>query len=147
MAKHKLPHPFSWYYKSFEVEGKCPFCGSETVYSTRNNDALFCRHYACYVSVYDCESYMSGKNDKSDNIRSGCEACSLEPVKYCPIEKTSIYPSDCEKVTNPRCETCKSIIIDLPNQGELRSELVWVCDDCQKVVDFANLKVSDKFSS
>ena len=136
----KLPHPFSWYYKSFAIEGKCPFCGSITVYNTRNNDVVFCRHYQCYVSLYDCESFGD---------EGGCKACSWEPNVFCPIKKTSIIVLDCkeEKEHNPFCQTCKSIEIFIPSQAELTSDLVYVCDDCDKGVDFAKQKTFEKFKS
>lgn len=141
MSKHKLPRPFNWYYKSFEIKGECPFCKSDSIYSTRNNDVVFCRHYQCYVSTYDCESQMGEEGE------GGCKACSLEPSIFCPIEKTSISTIDCQEKNEPFCKTCKSIQISLPTQGELTSDLVWVCDDCQKIVDFTNQKVSEMFKS
>jgi len=141
MSGYKLPHPFSWYYRSFEVDCKCPFCKSETIYSTRNNDVIFCRHYGCYVSLYDCESQFSEDGEGE----GGCKYCSSEPSRFCPIEKTSISSYDCEDKGHPYCKTCKSQEIFLPTQGELTSDLVWVCDDCQKVVDFTHQRVSNMF--
>jgi len=139
----KLPHPFNWYYKSFIVENKCPFCGSEHVYNSRDNDVVFCRHYQSYVSLYDCGASMG-----EDAGAGGCKACQLEPNFFCPIEKTSIHTIDCRKESNPEpfCQKCKPVKIMIPYQAELTSELVCVCDDCDKGVDFAKRKTFEKFS-
>ena len=134
----KLPHPFNWYYKSFIVESKCPFCGSEVVYNTQNLDVVYCSGYACYVSLYDCDSFGE---------EGSCKYCSREPSKYCPIDKTSIPSIDCRERNHPFCKECVSIIISIPSQSHFTSDLVCVCDECNKIVDFENLKVSEKFTN
>jgi ribosomal protein L37AE/L43A len=83
----------------------------------------------------------------SEDGEGGCKDCNFEPSKFCPIEKTSISSSDCEDKRQPYCQTCNSVTVSLPTQGELTSDLVWVCDDCQKVVDFTHQKVSEMFSN
>ena len=143
MKKHKLPYPYNWYYKSYVRDNKCPFCGSENIYCSRDNNVVFCRHYQCYVSLHDCESQTG------EDAIGGCKSCSWEPSIFCPIQKTSIPIIDCKEESehNPFCRTCKSIEIWIPTQAELRTDLVYVCDDCDKGVDFTNQKTFEKYSS
>jgi len=145
MSKHKLPHPYSWYYKSFAVDNKCPFCGSDQIYSTRNNDVVYCRAYGCYVSLQDCESQMP--EHFGDEPMGACKHCSFEPAIFCPKEKTSISKEDCQekREQDSYCKTCTSTEITLPTQGELRSDLVYVCDSCDKGVDFTKQRQFDKW--
>lgn len=133
----KLPHSFNWYYKSFIIENKCPFCESEVVYNTKNLDVVSCSGYGCYVSLYDCESFGDD---------GSCKNCSMESNKYCPIDKTSILSTDCSERDHPLCKKCTSIVISIPTLAAFTSDLVCVCDDCQKIVDFENKKVSQKFT-
>lgn len=136
----KLPPPYNQYYKLFIVEGKCPFCGSTNVYNSRDNDVVFCRHYQCYVSLHDCEG-QTGKD-----AAGGCKGCHWETNVFCPMHKTSINIIECREENHPFCQTCNPIQIMIPTQGELTSDLVCVCDDCDKGVDFAKRKMFEKFS-
>jgi hypothetical protein len=122
------------------VDNKCPFCGPDQVYSTRDNDVVYCSHYNCYVSLYDCESQMP--EHIWEEAEGGCKLCAFEPSIFCPKEKRSIPMIDCkeEREHDRYCKSCKSIEIMLPTQGRLTSDLVYVCDSCDKGVDFTNQK-------
>jgi hypothetical protein len=147
MSKHKLPHPYSWYYKSFAVDNKCPFCGSDQIYSTKDNDVIYCSSYNCYVSLQDCESQMP--EHFGEEAEGSCKMCGFEPSIFCPMEKTSISMTDCKEKREHThyCKSCKSIEIMLPTQGSLTSDLVYVCDSCDKGVDFTKLKQFEKWSN
>jgi len=142
----KLPHPFNWYYKSFVIDGKCPFCKSDHVYSSLDNDVVFCRGYQCYVSVYDCEGSMGDIHEEGSGA---CKGCNWETNIFCPLERTSIPITDCRETREHThfCKKCKSTEIPLASQAELTRDLVCVCDDCDKGVDFANLKEFEKWES
>jgi hypothetical protein len=140
----KLPHPFNWYYKSFAIDGKCPFCKSDHIYCSLDNDVVFCRGYGCYVSVYDCEGSIGNIHEEGSGA---CKGCSWEPSIFCPLEKTSISIGDCREAQERVrfCKKCESIEILLASQSELTTDLVYVCDDCDKGVDFAKLKEFKKW--
>ena len=54
----KLPFPYSYYFSKYS-EGKCPFCDSENLVSSDNDDIVKCTGYenGGYLSEVSCETY------------------------------------------------------------------------------------------
>ncbi len=103
----KLPHPFSYYYKSIS-EGKCPLCRSDDIKDSRNGEVIWCDGYlnGGYVAEAACEAYAA---DSLNHEEGHCRTCASAGYV------NRHYPND----------------------------LVIVCEDCRKAINFDKQQVSE----
>lgn len=113
----KLPYPFDYYWKKY-LGGKCPFCGSEEIYTFENYDVIRCSIYGGYLSLYQDEAFAGPNGDgpcKECMPTSGITSDAMGEAFVKEVEDTSPFQTVAE------------------GQG-------FVCENCGHGVDFERVK-------